>query len=272
MPSPRHVGATCAREGTSRTIDGVRWKCQRQASGLTWIRIQSKATQALPRSTVDRPGQNKWDVKFIYATLKNGPDSRRDVSGDIEGIANDVNRYFESQFPGHRLRYDTYAGHLDVQYIELPITNKELRKLFVDDGWILEDFWQENLQAAGLSWTHGMDRNVYGHNDRLYVMLLEGFRGPKWGDHGESYEYECTDWDNNWTGISVRFLRKLDGTPCPGQVGYWLPTKSQWAAAYSELTKQLVSPWPPPELAGSYKPWGFTMIRGLIFKIGRAHV
>ena len=265
MPSPRHVGATCAREGTSRTIDGVRWKCQRQASGLTWIRIQSTATQALPRSTVDRPGQNKWDVKFIYATLKNGPDSRRDVSGDIEGIANDVNRYFESQFPGHRLRYDTYAGHLDVQYIELPITNKELRKLFVDDGWILEDFWQKNLQAAGLSWTHGMDRNVYGHNDRLYVMLLEGFRGPKWGDHGESYEYECTDWDNNWTGISVRFLRKLDGTPCPGQVGYWLPTKSQWAAAYSESTKQLVGPWPPPELAGSYKPWGFTMIRGLIF-------
>lgn len=257
----------CRKEGASRTLNDIGWTCRRVGRTLRWMQSQPfpPGSAPLARSTVDRPGVGRWDVKFIYATLKDGPDSRRDVSGDIEGIANDVNRYFESQFPGHRLRYDTFNGRLDVQLIQLPITNKELRGLFVDNGWILEDFWQTAMQGAGLSWTHGMDRNVYGHNDRLYVMLVEGFRGPKWGDNGESYEYECTDWDNNWTGISIRFLRKLDGTPCPGLVGHWLPTQPQWNGAYSESKRQFVGAWPIPELAGSYKPWGFTMIRGLIF-------
>jgi hypothetical protein len=203
-------------------------------------------------------------VKFIYATFKGGPDSRRDINGDIQGIANDVNRYFESQFPEHRVRYDTYQGRLDVQYVELPITNTDFRSLFVDDGWILEDFFQQTLQGMGLKWTHGMDRNLYGHNDRLYVMLAEGFRGPKYLPDGPR-EYECTDWDNNWTGISVRFLRKLDGTPCPGQVGYWLPTAEQWKASYSESRQEFIGPWPIPELSGGFKPWGFTIIRGLLF-------
>ena len=261
------ASSQCSKEGATRTADGSHWTCRRTGGSRRWVRTPTtgRPTQRLPRSAVDRPGPGKWDVKFIYATLRDGPDSRRDTSGDIEGIANDVNRYLESQFPGHRLRYDTFAGRLDVQHIQLPVTNAELRALFVDEGWVLEEFWQSALQGAGLSWTHGMDRNLYGHNDRLYIMLLEGFRGPKFGDNGVSYEYECTDWDNNWTGISVRFLRKLDGTPCPGLVGRWLPTQRQWNSSYSASEGRIVGPWPPAELSGGYKPWGFTMIRGLIF-------
>lgn len=273
MPTNKTV---CARVGRTRVVNGIRWRCDRQGRVLRWTRISSATTSTtvknadpvklspLERSKTDRPGVGQWDVKFIYATFKGGPDSRRDISGDIQGIANDVNRYFESQFPGHRVRYDTYQGRLDVQYVELPVTNKEFRSLFVDDCCILEDFFQQTLQGMGLKWTHGMDRNVYGHNDRLYVMLAEGFRGPKFGPDGP-YEYECTDWDNNWTGISVRFLRKLDGTPCPGQVGYWLPTPEQWKASYSETRREFIGPWPIPELSGAFKPWGFTIIRGLLF-------
>ncbi|MFZ9577712.1 MAG: hypothetical protein ACO3AK_02930, partial [Ilumatobacteraceae bacterium] len=64
----------------------------------------------LPRSAVDRPGANTADIKFIYVTFKDGPDSRRDANGDIAGMAGEVNRYYQSQFPGKRLRYDTFEG------------------------------------------------------------------------------------------------------------------------------------------------------------------
>ena len=40
-------------------------------------------------------------------------------------MASEVNRYFRSQFPGKQLRYDTFNGRLDVQHVQLPMTNKE---------------------------------------------------------------------------------------------------------------------------------------------------
>lgn len=105
----------------------------------------------LSRSKDDRPGNRDWDVKFIYATFADGVDERRDVNGSIAGIAADVNRYLETQHPGHRARYDLFEGQLDIQHVEIPMTNKAFYELFVDDGWVLEDFFQSLLNGAGLN-------------------------------------------------------------------------------------------------------------------------
>ncbi|MFZ9912853.1 MAG: hypothetical protein ACO3F6_04045 [Ilumatobacteraceae bacterium] len=79
----------------------------------------------------DRPGAGRWDVKYLYVTFKGGPDNRRDETGEITGMASEVNRYFALQNPGYKLRYDTFEGALDVQHLPLPITNEEFRDLFL---------------------------------------------------------------------------------------------------------------------------------------------
>lgn len=256
---------TCTRVGNAR-----QWVAATTRTGSTTVRsTTSTLPQAdvvkpgLPRSTVDRPGPANYDVKFIYATFVDGPDERRDSNGAIAGIAADVNRYFRTQFPGHQARYDMFDGRLDVQYVQIPVTNKAFRSYFVDDGYILEDLLQSVLNKAGLDWNHGMHDNIYGHNKRNYFMFIEGYRGVKWGPDSESYEYECTGWDNYWTGLGVRFLRRLDGRECPGQVGYWFP---------SESTFREDGPNPPKEFAeqciskglGLCRSWGWTLLYGLM--------
>lgn len=245
--APMHAAAgTCSRVGAVRTIGGAAHVCVLVGKKRIWVPKTSSRTTTttakpttttttqksgtptikpgLPRSTVDRPGNREWDVKFIYATFKDGIDERRDVNGSIAGIAADVNRYFGTQHPGHRARYDLFEGQLDVQHIEIPMTNKAFYdQLFVDDPGILEDFFQSLLNGAGLEWKHGLRENVFGKNRRYYFMFVEGYRGKKFGDMGVSYDYECTGWDNPWSGLTIRFLRRLDGRDCPGQVGYWVP-------------------------------------------------
>jgi hypothetical protein len=205
--------ASCSVVGQKRSIGGRTQICTRIGNARRWVPATNKSgttttttvrtststttlvdvvKPGLPRSTVDRPGPASYDVKFIYATFVDGPDERRDSNGAIAGIATDVNRYFRTQFPGHQARYDTFDGRLDVQYVQIPVTNKAFRSYFVDDGYILEDLLQSVLNKAGLDWTHGMHEDIYGHNKRFYFMFVEGYRGVKWGPDSESYEYECT--------------------------------------------------------------------------------
>ena len=267
------AASTCSRVGAVRTIGGTAHVCILIGKKRIWVPKSSSRTTTtttiksttptvkpgLPRSTVDRPGNREWDVKFIYATFANGVDERRDVNGSIAGIAADVNRYFETQHPGHRARYDLFEGQLDVQHIEIPMTNKAFyEQLFVDDPGILEDYFQAILNGAGLEWKHGVYENVFGKNRRYYFMFVEGYRGKKFGDKGESYDYECTGWDNPWSGLNMRFLRRLDGRDCPGQVGYWVPatdTSGRIPPGFEELCDKG---------RGQCRPWGWTLLYALI--------
>ncbi len=280
--APMHAAAgTCSRVGAVRTIGGAAHVCVLVGKKRIWVPKTSSRTTTttakpttttttqksgtptikpgLPRSTVDRPGNREWDVKFIYATFKDGIDERRDVNGSIAGIAADVNRYFGTQHPGHRARYDLFEGQLDVQHIEIPMTNKAFYdQLFVDDPGILEDFFQSLLNGAGLEWKHGLRENVFGKNRRYYFMFVEGYRGKKFGDMGVSYDYECTGWDNPWSGLTIRFLRRLDGRDCPGQVGYWVPAtddSGRIPPGFEEMCDKG---------RGMCRPWGWTLLYALI--------
>jgi hypothetical protein len=224
--------------------------------------------RALPRATADRPGPNVWDVKFFYVTFKDGPDASRDTNGEIDGIATDVNRYMESQFPGHRIRYDTFGGPLDIQYIKLPITNEEYYRLHTNKQGGVENLFQRALADAGYTWRWGSVSGELPVNSRIYYLMVEGFRGKKFGDNGESYDYECTGGDLQFDGLAIRHLRRLNGEQCPGVVGNWVPTSKSWADSYSEEYQEFVAPWPPPEFPGDCidrsigqcRPWGWTMI------------
>ncbi|MFZ9192746.1 MAG: hypothetical protein ACO224_08005, partial [Ilumatobacteraceae bacterium] len=140
--------APCSVVGKRRVVAGRTEVCTRVGKVRRWVAAPSTTTTTirtttttnppttttteavdvvkpgLPRSTVDRPGSANYDVKFIYATFVDGPDEKRDTSGAIAGIAADVNRYMTTQFPGHRLRYDMFEGQLDVQYVQIPVTNR----------------------------------------------------------------------------------------------------------------------------------------------------
>ena len=207
-------------------------------------------------------------MKFIYATLLDGVDERRDINGEIAGIARDVNRYFQMEYPGHRIRYDTFGGRLDIQHIQLPITYAGLRELFVERGWNFEDFFQSVLNNAGHDWKHGMYDNVYGRNDRYYFMFIESARGVKWDGDGVSFDYECTGGPNPWIGLGVRFLRRIDGRQCPGQVGRWFPNESELATGnppreFQELCAGRKNGIPTRQ-GGMCRPWGWTLLQWLI--------
>ncbi len=228
------VGARCTKAGEAvREIKTQAYlTCMKNLQGrLVW-------TPPLGRSAVDRPGANKWDVKFVYLTFKNGPDAKRDSLGDIAVMADQVGSYFRSQNPGKQIRFDTFKGQLDVQHIAAPLTNTEFRKLWppptrTSDGcpdpnvvcrsnFKYPDFLEQVLNSKGLVWSHNHGVvNAYGQNERLYVLVVEGFRGKKCGSDTDCVEYECGPGDISWDGIVVKFMLKNNLSQCEATQALW---------------------------------------------------
>ena len=271
----------CTRVGAVRTIGGVAHVCILVGKKRIWVPKSSPRTTTttttsisrstttttiapsvtgLPRSAVDRPGANTADIKFIYVTFKDGPDSRRDANGDIAGMASEVNRYYQSQFPGKRLRYDTFEGGLDVQHVQLPLSNAEFNRRWCfsamdspagcdrpDVLTVLEG----TLRNAGLGWESAYTTGQWNGNDRGYVLLFEGNRGLK-AHNGGWQKKICSDGDNENLGLVMRFLRDEQGNECP-LLG------RDWSTAQAH-----------------FKWWGFTVTRGITSLLtlmpGCAHV
>lgn len=230
---------------------------------LTCLRVKGKGlvwTSPLGRSSTDRPGANKWDIKFVYITFKNGPDARRDSLGDIAVMANQVASYFRSQNLGKQLRFDTYDGQLDVQHLAAPITNKEFRALWPPPTMTsegcgnttvvcrsaskYEDFMEQLLNSNGLTWSHNHGvANAYGQNERLYVVLFEGYRGKKCSTDADCVEYECGPSDRMWDGYVAKFLLKNDLSNCE-------QTQAQWG----QSTGQPVD----------FRWWGIEIVRSMV--------
>ena len=270
------TGVLCKTLGSTRVTRGVSWKCIRRGKTLRWQRTSSSVPvtttsikpKVLERAVTDRPGAGRWDVKYLYVTFKGGPDNRRDETGEITGMASEVNRYFALQNPGYKLRYDTFEGALDVQHLPLPITNEEFRDLFLRYrpgstlGPPLEQYIETWLKGAGLEWRAVLS-GMRTENQRAYVWVVEGSRGPEFVND-RWVKMVCNQWDNEWSSIVMRFVRDLDGNVCQPITTYWLPTDAQWKAAWSESEKRIIGAWPPTELLSQYKWWGQTIIRGLI--------
>jgi hypothetical protein len=275
----------CARVGAVRTIGGAAHVCVLVGKKRIWVPKTSSRTTTtttlsttttttrstttttvapsvtgLPRSAVDRPGANTADIKFIYVTFRDGPDSGRDSNGDIAGMASEVNRYYQSQFPGKRLRYDTFQGGLDVQHIQLPLSNAEFNRRWCfgssdspagcdrpDVLMVLDNAFRD----AGLPWEIAYNTGRWNANDRGYVLLFEGNRGLK-AHNGGWQKKICSDGDNENLGIVMRFLRDEQGNECPLLGRAW-------------STEQAPFKW-----------WGFTVTRGITSLLtlmpGCAHV
>ena len=261
----------CTRLGQTRQVAGQTQVCQRKGKRNVWVTRPSISTTTttavtttttttttttlppLGRSTTDRPGANTADIKFIYVTFKNGPDSNRDSNGQIAAMASEVNRYFRSQFPGKQLRYDTFNGRLDVQHVQLPMTNREYNDIWLNYAGghpTIDNVMSDMMRAAGYSWTSGYltgdFNNRYANgkwhtNDRGYVLIFEGSRGPK--QYGGGWQdLICKHWDHEYSGIVMRYLRDLDGNVCPNTLD------TTWPLAQN----------------GPYKWWGFDVARGIV--------
>jgi hypothetical protein len=256
------AAARCKRLGQTRQLAGQTQVCQRQGKRNVWVTRPSASTKTttttttlppLGRSTTDRPGANTADIKFIYVTFKSGPDSNRDSNGQIAAMAGEVNRYFRSQFPGKQLRYDTFNGRLDVQHVQLPMTNKEYNDIWLNYAGghpTIDNVMSDMMRDAGYSWTSGYltgdfnNRYANGQwhtNDRGYVLIFEGSRGPK--QYGGGWQdLICKHWDHEYSGIVMRYLRDLDGNVCPNTLD------TTWPLAQN----------------GPYKWWGFDVARGIV--------
>ena len=179
---------------------------------------RATAAPSLRRSSVDRAGPNIWDVKVLYATFKSGPDDKRDTNGQLARLATEINGYFGRQRPGFKLRFDTFAGKLDIQHIALPVTTQEFSALFTDCCDELQTLMQKVFANAGIpfSWG-GPGRSEYGLEKRMYLMFMEGPRGIKTGATGVN-DYQCgrvSEFEAGARIVGVN-LRDNSGRTCLG--------------------------------------------------------
>ena len=166
----------------------------------------------------------------------------------------DSTHLLRSQFPGKQLRYDTFNGRLDVQHVQLPMTNKEYNDIWLNyaGGYpTIDNVMSDMMRDAGYSWTSGYltgdfsNRYATGQwhtNDRGYVLIFEGSRGPK-QYNGAWQDLVCKHWDHEYSGVVMRYRRDLKGEECENSLG---------------------TTWPPANLFSPYKWWGFDVARGII--------
>ena len=114
----------------------------------------------------------------------------------------------------------------------------------------IDNVMSDMMRDAGFSWTSGFltgnydDQYATGQwhtNDRGYVLIFEGSRGPK--QHNDEWQnLVCKHWDHGYSGIVMRYLRDLNGDVCPNTLD------TTWPLAQN----------------GLYKWWGFDVARGII--------
>ena len=255
LPStPMHAATgKCARVGAVRTIGGLAHVCIRVGKQRIWMPRSSPRTTTtttttsttksekikpgLPRSTVDRPGSGLWDIKVVYATLKDGPDELRDSNGQLAYVAERISDYFARQRPGYEIRFDRFGGNIDVQHVKLPITAAEFRAKFQreGEGWEIPKFFQASMAEAGLrfSWTGENGSNRYGLEQRMYLLFLEGPRGLKQGR-----EYQCGRVSELEAGalLTAVNLRDNAGAECEKVIEFESdPAKYWWRMAWDAM-------------------------------------
>jgi hypothetical protein len=183
----------------------------------------------LPRSTSDRPGGNIWDVKAIYATFKDGPDSQRDSNGEIGTIMSNIADYFARQREGFQLRLDQFNSVVDVQHLALPVTAAEFQAMFRDKDDLVGEFFRTQFALAGIPFNWSVRDGRYGTERRMYVIFLEGPRGTKFSSQGAT-AYECGRVSELEAGarITAINLRKNDMTPCDKLLRFENSKRSDW--------------------------------------------
>jgi len=164
--------------------------------------------------TMDRPDDvDGYQIHFIYSIPSDGKDDLLDVNGKIALSAVAMNYWLENK-TGHRLRYDTYNGELDISFMQIDATAEEIYALGTDVLSLME----YEVKSRGFNTDH-----------KLYVVHYDGFFATQEGFCGlASYPPEGA-------GITAVLLLRgynpnLDLT-CPRQF-----TQSEDFTGYFEMT------------------------------------
>lgn len=87
--------------------------------------MQNPTYTLASRAISDRPDDYSGSqIHVIYAVPKGGVDRQLDLTSTIPFSLGAINRWLETQI-GRKVRFDTYNGDLDIQFVQLPRTNAE---------------------------------------------------------------------------------------------------------------------------------------------------
>lgn len=80
------------------------------------------------RSYADRPDDapGMYQVHFLYVLPADGTDYQRDLDGKIDVTVDTVNEWFAGQSGGSKFRFDTYQGELDITFVQIGMTSRQV--------------------------------------------------------------------------------------------------------------------------------------------------
>jgi hypothetical protein len=114
---------------------------------LVTVSASSAATEALPRSSADRPDDAAGpQVHVLYVLPSDGVDRSLDTDGTIAASTANWQAWLRGQTYNNGLRLDTSGGELDVTFVRLGRTDAQLAAR----GLFLRDAIEDELRAKGL--------------------------------------------------------------------------------------------------------------------------
>jgi hypothetical protein len=120
----------------------------------------ASAASALPRSTMDRPDEQRGpQIHVIYALPSDGVDRRLDETGQLEGSVASFQAWLAGETGGPNLRMDTYQGSLDVGFVRLAQDDATI----ASRGAFVRDAVQDGIRAAG-----------FDQPERIYAVYYDG--------------------------------------------------------------------------------------------------
>jgi hypothetical protein len=130
----------------------------------------------------DFPGYHQ--IHALYVVLKDSTNKGRDLDGSMDENFLLMNQWFAEQTGGRSFILDSYHGGLDITYVELPITEKELLdyayKTYYgqyDKNW--EDGYYINSSLQ--DFLYRIDPPLF-HRNKLYVAYIEILKNEACGD------------------------------------------------------------------------------------------
>ena len=114
---------------------------------------------------------DNYQVHAIYVLASDSKDKQYDVKGVIERIVLNGNKHFKNKTKEKQFRLDlTKDGKLDVSFLRLPITKKQLNKH--EDGTVF-------IAAETV-------RNGFYHPKKLYTIFYQDAYKREWGQVGDA--------------------------------------------------------------------------------------
>ena len=167
-----------------------------------------------PFSLADRPDDvDGYQLHFIYAVPKDGRDDLLDVNGTIALSAEAMDNWLEGK-TGHRLRYDTFQGQLDISFLPLDADSQTINDLDTD----ILAYIEHKIKTLGFDSSH-----------KLFVVYYDGFFTTQEGYCGlAAYPPEGA---GQTAVLVLRGYNPTYDTVCPRQF-----TKSADFTGYFELT------------------------------------